>query len=102
MHLAHRAPALGARVCATSLLPASPHTNTARCATNLPDYNTSVNIHEHKLKRPDKPPPRWKGLEGLKERTKVLTGQMGQYLASLFSRQGNHTGRVKSNINSVK
>lgn len=38
----------------------------------LPDYNTSINIHEHKLKRPDRPPgsARWKGLEGLKERTR--------------------------------
>ena len=39
----------------------------------LPDYNTDVNIHKHKLKRPEKPPgsARWKGLEGLQERTKV-------------------------------
>ena len=39
----------------------------------LPDYNTNVNIHEHKLKRPEKPPgsARWKGLEGLQERTRV-------------------------------
>ncbi|CAH1787794.1 unnamed protein product [Owenia fusiformis] len=36
----------------------------------LPDYNTSVNIHEHKLKRPDKPPPKWTGLKGLEKRAK--------------------------------
>ena len=43
----------------------------------LPDYNTSINIHEHKLKRPDKPPgteasQKWKGLKGLQERTRVI------------------------------
>ncbi|XP_014662420.1 PREDICTED: uncharacterized protein LOC106805372 [Priapulus caudatus] len=39
----------------------------------LPDYNTDVNIHDHKLKRPEvkpKPKPTWVGLEGLEERTK--------------------------------
>ncbi|XP_013403753.1 uncharacterized protein LOC106169016 [Lingula anatina] len=38
-------------------------------APELPDYNTDVNIHQHKLKRPDRPPPSWTGLQGLKERT---------------------------------
>ncbi|XP_022088369.1 uncharacterized protein LOC110978040 isoform X1 [Acanthaster planci] len=39
----------------------------------LPDYNTSVNVHEHRLKRPEKPPPlrkKWVGLDELKQRTK--------------------------------
>lgn len=39
----------------------------------LPDYNTSINIHEHKLQRPTRPPPklpRWEGLQDLSERTK--------------------------------
>ena len=37
----------------------------------LPDYNTDVNVHTHKLTRPTKPPPRWVGLKDLKTRTKV-------------------------------
>ncbi|XP_033751849.1 LOW QUALITY PROTEIN: uncharacterized protein LOC117335775 [Pecten maximus] len=45
---------------------------------DLPDYNTSVDIHEHKLSRPTAPPPRpgpppgvrWKGLRDLEQRTK--------------------------------
>ncbi len=37
----------------------------------LPDYNTDVNVHRHKLIRPTKPPPSWVGLKDLKERTKV-------------------------------
>ena len=36
---------------------------------SLPDFNTDVNIHEHKLQRP-KLPGTWEGLDGLKERTK--------------------------------
>lgn len=41
----------------------------------LPDYNTNVNIHEHKLTRPVAKPKdteeKWKGLKGLQSRTKV-------------------------------
>lgn len=46
---------------------------------DLPDYNTSVNVHEHKLQRPTAKkdssvaaPPRqkWEGLKGLHQRTK--------------------------------
>ena len=37
----------------------------------LPDYNTDVNVHTHKLTRPTKPPPSWLGLKDLKNRTKV-------------------------------
>ena len=49
---------------------------TEEAKQELPDYNTSINVHEHKLKRPEKPPGtetamRWKGLEGLQERTRV-------------------------------
>ncbi|XP_052798329.1 uncharacterized protein LOC128230259 isoform X1 [Mya arenaria] len=38
----------------------------------LPDYNTSINVHEHKLTRPGGKPNstvKWKGLTGLKDRT---------------------------------
>ena len=43
---------------------------------DLPDFHTSVNIHEHKLTRPTGPPKtrpiaRWKELDKLKETTKV-------------------------------
>ncbi|XP_077994375.1 uncharacterized protein LOC144448095 [Glandiceps talaboti] len=37
---------------------------------DLPDFNTDVNIHEHKLRRPEKPPPTWQGLKNLKGRLK--------------------------------
>ncbi|XP_052229724.1 uncharacterized protein LOC127843872 isoform X2 [Dreissena polymorpha] len=43
---------------------------------DLPDYKTSVDVHEHKLSRPvakssqQKATKRWDGLHGLKERTK--------------------------------
>ncbi|CAH1263506.1 Hypp2721 [Branchiostoma lanceolatum] len=40
---------------------------------DLPDFNTDVDVHTHRLKRPERPPPsparRWAGLEGLRERT---------------------------------
>ncbi|XP_035686362.1 uncharacterized protein LOC118422737 [Branchiostoma floridae] len=40
---------------------------------DLPDFNTDVDVHTHRLKRPERPPPsparRWVGLEGLRERT---------------------------------
>ncbi|XP_033645886.1 uncharacterized protein LOC117305188 isoform X1 [Asterias rubens] len=37
---------------------------------NLPDYNTSVNVHQHNLKRQDKPSnKRWEGLKDLHKRT---------------------------------
>ena len=63
----------------TSLLTSQRHESTSggKIKVDLPDLNTSVNIHEHKLKRPDGPPrkPRkltkWKELETLKEETKV-------------------------------
>lgn len=41
----------------------------------LPNYNTNVNIHEHKLTRPVAKPKyteeKWKWLKGLESRTKV-------------------------------
>lgn len=41
---------------------------------HLPDYNTSIDIHSHRLTRPQKPPPalKWEGLQDLRERTKVF------------------------------
>ncbi|XP_060065095.1 uncharacterized protein LOC132545423 [Ylistrum balloti] len=55
-----------------------PDTNVRTQNAELPDYNTSVDIHEHKLSRPTAPPPkpgppagaRWKGLQDLQQRTK--------------------------------
>jgi hypothetical protein len=40
---------------------------------HLPDYDTSVDIHSHRLTRPQAPPPtpKWVGLQDLQERTKV-------------------------------
>ncbi|KAI8485309.1 hypothetical protein Bbelb_368730 [Branchiostoma belcheri] len=43
-------------------------------SVDLPDFNTDVDVHTHRLKRPERPPPsparhRWVGLEGLRERT---------------------------------
>ncbi|XP_065178758.1 uncharacterized protein LOC135809350 [Sycon ciliatum] len=35
----------------------------------LPDFDTDVNIHEHKLRRPAVPQGSWSGLDGLKQRT---------------------------------
>ncbi|XP_053384227.1 uncharacterized protein LOC128550095 [Mercenaria mercenaria] len=44
-------------------------------STDLPDYNTSVNVHEHKLTRPVAKPvaetQKWKGLQDLKSRAKT-------------------------------
>ncbi|XP_064634939.1 uncharacterized protein LOC135492402 [Lineus longissimus] len=43
---------------------------TLKLKPDLPDYNTDVNVHIHKLKRPTKPPPSWIGLKDLEARTK--------------------------------
>lgn len=47
----------------------------SRTNPDLPDYNTSVNVHEHKLTRPGvrntEHSLRWKGLKDLPARTKV-------------------------------
>ena len=37
----------------------------------LPDYNTSINVHQHNLKRPPSK-KKWDGLNDLQERTKVI------------------------------
>ncbi|XP_070558787.1 uncharacterized protein [Ptychodera flava] len=49
-----------------------------KASWDLPDYNTDVNTHQHKLKRPEKPPPKvpkarptWKGIRDLEARAKV-------------------------------
>ncbi|KAK3101216.1 hypothetical protein FSP39_001832 [Pinctada imbricata] len=48
-----------------------PELGTEKIKPDLPDYNTSIDIHEHKLQRPTKPPPmpKWDGLKNLSERT---------------------------------
>lgn len=50
---------------------------TSKIPTDLPDYNTNVNVHEHKLTRPQAMPgkgtkdQKWEGLKELKLRTTV-------------------------------
>ncbi|XP_019647853.1 PREDICTED: uncharacterized protein LOC109488133 [Branchiostoma belcheri] len=50
-------------------------------SVDLPDFNTDVDVHTHRLKRPERPPPsparhRWVGLEGLRERTELQSSPM--------------------------
>lgn len=43
--------------------------STAQARMVTPDQTTSVDVHEHKLKRPERKKKQWVGLDGLKART---------------------------------
>lgn len=44
---------------------------TSVSSTDIPDFKTDVNIHEHKLSRPTKTRPRWEALKNLGQMTQV-------------------------------
>ena len=45
----------------------------------FPDYNTSVNVHEHKLTRPQRPPPKREKLKEFLSDTKVQLMPSGKF-----------------------